>query len=226
MGQKVSPVGMRVGINKDWNSRWYADDKEFHVFLNEDIKVRQYLEKNLKDALLSHVEIERSKVENGHKVIVAIHVARPGVVIGQDGKNINKIKEDLSKILKGSDVRVEVQEVKNPDLDATIVAATIAKQLEERASFRSVQKKAIQRVRKAGAKGIRTVVSGRLGGADIARAEGYKEGIIPLHTLRSDIDYAKTEAATQYGRLGVKVWICRGEIRPELQRKSSEGKGE
>ena len=226
MGQKVSPVGMRVGINKDWNSRWFADDKEFHVFLNEDIKVRKYLEKNLKDALLSHVEIERSKSGEGQKVIVSIHVARPGVVIGQDGKNINKVKEDLSKILKGSDVRVEVQEVKNPDLDATIVAATIAKQLEERASFRSVQKKAIQRVRKAGAKGIRTVVSGRLGGADIARSEGYKEGIIPLHTLRSDIDYAKTEAATQYGRLGVKVWICRGEIRPELQKKSSEGKGE
>ena len=226
MGQKVSPVGMRVGINKDWNSRWYADDKEFHVFLNEDIKVRQYLEKNLKEALLSHVVIERNKVEDGHKVTVSIHVARPGVVIGQDGSNINKIKEDLSKILKGSDVRVDVQEVKNPDLDATIVAATIAKQLEERASFRSVQKKAIQRVRKAGAKGIRTVVSGRLGGADIARSEGYKEGIIPLHTLRSDIDYAKTEAATQYGRLGVKVWICRGEIRPELMKKSSEGKGE
>ena len=226
MGQKVSPVGMRVGINKDWNSRWFADDKEFHVFLNQDIKVRKYLEKNLKDALLSHVEIERCKAEDGHRVTVSIHVARPGVVIGQDGKNINKIKEDLNKILKSSDVRVEVQEVKNPDLDATIVAATIAKQLEERASFRSVQKKAIQRVRKAGAKGIRTVVSGRLGGADIARSEGYKEGIIPLHTLRSDIDYAKTEAATQYGRLGVKVWICRGEIRPELQKKSSEGKGE
>ena len=218
MGQKVSPVGMRVGINKDWNSRWYADDKEFHVFLNEDIKVRQYLEKNLKEAMLSHVVIDRVKAENGHKVIVSIHVARPGVVIGQDGKNINKIKEDLSKILKGSDVRVEVQEVKNPDLDATIVAATIAKQLEERASFRSVQKKAIQRVRKAGAKGIRTVVSGRLGGADIARSEGYKEGIIPLHTLRSDIDYATCEAATQYGRLGIKVWICRGEIRPELKK--------
>ena len=226
MGQKVSPVGMRVGINKDWNSRWFADDKEFHVFLNEDIKVRKYLEKNLKDALLSHVVIERIKAENGLKVIVAIHVARPGVVIGQDGKNINTIKEDLNKILKNSDVRVDVQEVTNPDLDATIVAATIAKQLEERASFRSVQKKAIQRVRKAGAKGIRTLVSGRLGGADIARSEGYKEGIIPLHTLRSDIDYAKTEAATQYGRLGVKVWICRGEIRPELQKKSSEGKGE
>ena len=226
MGQKVNPVGMRVGVNRDWNSRWYANDNEFHVFLNEDIKVRKYLEKNLKDALLSHVEIERSKSDKGAKVVVSVFVARPGVVIGQDGKNINKIKEDLNKLIKAGELRVDVVEVKNPDLDATIVAQTIAKQLEERASFRTAQKKAIQRVRKAGAKGIRTVVSGRLGGADIARSEGYKEGIIPLHTLRSDIDFAICHAATQYGRLGVKVWICRGEIRPELQKKSSEGKGE
>jgi small subunit ribosomal protein S3 len=220
MGQKVSPVGMRIGVNKNWNSRWFADDKEFPVFLNQDIKIRKYLEKNLKDAMLSHVEIERTKSDKGYKVTVMIFVARPGVVIGQDGKNINVIKNELVKLVNGEDVRVDVVEVKNPDLDATIVANSIAKQLEERASFRAAQKKAIQRVRKAGAKGIRTVVSGRLGGADIARAEGYKEGIIPLHTLRSDIDYAHTEAHTQYGRLGVKVWICRGEIRPELQKKA------
>ena len=226
MGQKVNPVGMRVGVNRDWNSRWYANDHEYHVFLNEDIKVRKYLEKNLRDALLSHVEIERSKSDKGAKVVVSVFVARPGVVIGQDGKNINKIKEDLSKLVKAGELRVDVVEVKNPDLDATIVAESIARQLEERASFRTAQKKAIQRVRKAGAKGIRTVVSGRLGGADIARSEGYKEGIIPLHTLRSDIDFAICHAATQYGRLGVKVWICRGEIRPELQKKSSEEKGE
>ena len=225
MGQKVNPVGMRVGVNRDWNSRWYAD-REYHVFLNEDIKVRKYLEKSLKDALLSHIEIERVKSAKANNVIVSIFVARPGVVIGQDGKNINKIKEDLSKLVKSDNLRVDVVEVKNPDLDANIVAQTIAKQLEERASFRTAQKKAIQRVRKAGAKGIRTVVSGRLGGADIARSEGYKEGIIPLHTLRSDIDFAICHAATQYGRLGVKVWICRGEIRPELQKKSSEEKGE
>ena len=226
MGQKVNPVGMRVGVNRDWNSRWYANDNEFHVFLNEDIKVREYLEKNLKDAVLSHVEIERSKSDKGAKVVVSVFVARPGVVIGQDGKNINKIKEDLNKLVKASELRVDVVEVKNPDMDANIVAQSIAKQLEERASFRTAQKKAIQRVRKAGAKGIRTVVSGRLGGADIARSEGYKEGVIPLHTLRSDIDFAICHAATQYGRLGVKVWICRGEIRPELQKKSSEEKGE
>ena len=216
MGQKVNPVGMRIGVNRDWNSRWYADDKDYPVNLNEDIKIRKYLAKSLKEALLSHVEIERTKSDKGNNVIVKIFAARPGVVIGQDGKNVNLIKENLAKLSKGNNVRVDVVEVKNPNLDANIVAQTIAKQLEERASFRTVQKKAIKEVRKAGAKGCRTVVSGRLGGADIARSEGYKEGIIPLHTLRSDIDYATCEAATQYGRLGVKVWICRGEIRPEL----------
>lgn len=226
MGQKVSPVGLRIGVNKNWNSRWYANDQEFHVFLNEDIKVRNFLEKRLKEALLSHVEIERVKTDKGYSVIIMVFVARPGVVIGQDGKNINELKDELAKLLKGAEVRIDVVEVKNPDLDATIVAQEIAKQLEERASFRTAQKKAIQRVRKAGAKGIKTSVSGRLGGADIARAEGYREGVIPLHTLRSDIDYACVHAATQYGRLGVKVWICRGEIRPELQKKQNNEKGE
>ena len=226
MGQKVNPVGLRIGVNKNWNSRWYANDNEFHVFLNEDIKVRTFLEKKLKEALLSHVEIERIKTDKGYNVIVMVFVARPGVVIGQDGKNINELKDELAKLLKGAEVRIDVVEVKNPDLDANIVAQEIAKQLEERASFRTAQKKAIQRVRKAGAKGIKTSVSGRLGGADIARAEGYREGVIPLHTLRSDIDYACVHAATQYGRLGVKVWICRGEIRPELQKKANNEKGE
>ena len=223
MGHKVNPVGMRVGVNREWNSRWYATDKEFPVYLNEDIKIRKYLEGSLKEALLSHIEIERTKSDKGNSIVVKLFVARPGVVIGTDGKNILAVKEALVKLTKNSNVRVDVIEVKNPDLDATIVAQSIAKQLEERASFRTVQKKAIQRVRKAGAKGCRTVVGGRLGGADIARAEGYKEGIIPLHTLRSDIDYAHAEAATQYGRLGVKVWICRGEIRPELDKKANKG---
>ena len=226
MGQKVNPVGLRIGVNKNWNSRWYANDNEFHVFLNEDIKVRNYLEKKLKEALLSHVEIERIKTDKGYSVIIMVFVARPGVVIGQDGKNINELKDELAKLLNNAEVRIDVVEVKNPDLDANIVAQEIAKQLEERASFRTAQKKAIQRVRKAGAKGIKTSVSGRLGGADIARAEGYREGVIPLHTLRSDIDYACVHAATQYGRVGVKVWICRGEIRPELQKKQNNEKGE
>jgi small subunit ribosomal protein S3 len=227
MGQKVNPVGMRIGVNRDWNSRWYADDQHYHVFLNEDRAIRSYLAKNLKDAGLSHVEIERTEVlENKtYNLTVQVYVAQPGVVIGQEGKKINQIKKDLAKLVKRDQIRVDVVEVKNPDLDATLVAQSICQQLEARASFRTVQKKAIQRVRKAGAKGCRTVISGRLGGADIARSEGYKEGIIPLHTLRSDIDYAHHEASTQYGRLGVKVWICRGEIRPALK-KNKEAKGE
>lgn len=223
MGQKVNPVGMRVGVNREWNSRWFADDKDFHVYLNEDIKIRNYLKKAVKDAGLSHVDIERRKSDKGTNVVISVFVARPGVVIGQDGKKILEVKDALAKLLNNKAVRVDVIEVKNPDLDATLVAQSIAEQLEARASFRTVQKKAIQKVRKAGAKGCRTVVSGRLGGADIARSEGYKEGTIPLHTLRSDIDYATAEAATQYGRLGVKVWICRGEIRPELNKDDKKG---
>ena len=223
MGHKVNPVGMRIGVNKNWNSRWYANDNEYHVFLNQDIKARKYLEADLKEALLSHIEIERVKTDKGYKVTVMLFSARPGVIIGQKGENVDLIKGKLSKIYGNSEVKVDVIEVKNPDLDATIVAQTIAKQLEERGSFRTVQKKAIQKVRKAGARGIKTSVGGRLGGADIARSEGYREGVVPLHTLRSDIDYACVSAATQYGRLGVKVWICRGEIRPELQKKAEKG---
>jgi small subunit ribosomal protein S3 len=224
MGQKVNPVGMRIGVNRDWNSRWYANDQEYHVFLNEDIKIRSYLESVLKEALLSHVEIERQKYfDREAKTLIMVFVARPGVVIGQDGANIKKIEEALSKMVKVGSVKVEVVEVKQPDLDASLVAQSIARQLEERASFRTVQKKAIQRVRKAGAKGCRTLVSGRLGGAEIARGEGYKDGVIPLHTLRSDIDFAIAEAATTYGRLGVKVWICRGEI---IKAKANKKEGE
>ncbi|MDR0934720.1 MAG: 30S ribosomal protein S3 [Erysipelotrichaceae bacterium] len=226
MGQKINPVGMRIGVNRDWNSRWYADDEHYHVFLNEDIKIREYLVKELKDAMLSHIEIERSKNDKGNNVVVLAYVARPGVVIGQDGANINRIKTELANMLKGENVRIDVVEVKNPDLDANLVAQSIARQLEERASFRTVQKKAIQRVRKAGAKGCRTLLSGRLGGAEIARHEGYKEGSIPLHTLRNDIDFAIAEAATTYGRIGVKVWICRGEVRPELSAKKVVKEGE
>lgn len=215
MGQKVSPVGMRVGINREWNSRWYASNQDFATFLHEDIKIRKYLTNKLKDALLSHVDIERIKTDKGYVVSIAIFVARPGVVIGQDGARINLVKKELSKLIKNSELKADVVEVKQPDLDANLVAQSIAKQLEERASFRSVQKKAIARVRKAGARGCRTLISGRLAGADIARSEGYKDGIIPLHTLRADIDYALAEAHTTYGRLGCKVWICRGEILPQ-----------
>ena len=222
MGQKVNPVGMRVGINREWESRWYANKKDYSTFLIEDVKIREYVEANLKDALVSATDVERSK----DTVLVMIKVARPGVVIGQDNKRINEISKQISKICAGKKVNVTIVEVKNPDLDATLIAKQMAEQLEARASFRTVQKKAIQRVMKAGAKGIKTEVSGRLGGADIARSEGYSEGVVPLHTLRADIDFAIAEAATTYGRLGVKVWICRGEILPTRKTKVEESKGE
>ena len=221
MGQKVNPVGLRVGVNRDWDSKWYASDKEFATFLHEDIKVREYLEKELKDAALSTVEIQRVK----DKVEVNVNVARPGVVVGQDGKRVEEISKQVKKLCHGKDVKINVVEVKNPDLDAKLIARSIADQLEASASFRTVQKKAIQRVMKAGAKGIKTAVSGRLAGADIARSEGYSEGVVPLHTLRADIDYATAEAHTTYGRLGVKVWICRGEILPTRKPRNNE-KGE
>lgn len=219
MGQKVNPVGMRIGVNRDWESKWYANDKDYATFLHEDIKVRKLLEEELKDAALSHVEIKRAK-EN---VEITTHVARPGVVIGQDGKRVEELNKKLTKICGGKKVKITVEEVKNHDLDAVLVAKTIASQLEARLSFRTVQKKAIQRTMKAGAKGIKTLISGRLAGADIARSEGYSEGVVPLHTLRADIDFAIAEAHTTYGRLGVKVWICRGEILPT---KKVEKKGE
>ena len=222
MGQKVSPVGMRVGINRDWHSRWFANNQDFHKFLLEDVKVRKYLTKELKEALVSHIEIERRKNDKGHEVVVMIFVARPGIVIGQDGANINRLKKVVAKMLKGSQVRLDVVEVKQPDLDAQLVAQWIATELENRASFRTAQKKAIQRVRKAGAKGCRTLISGRLGGADIARSEGYKEGIIPLTTLRTNIDFAIAEAVTPYGRLGVKVWICLGDKKDEEKAEGGE----
>ncbi|AMC93584.1 30S ribosomal protein S3 [Erysipelothrix larvae] len=209
MGQKVNPVGLRVGIIRDWESRWYAE-KEFGNLLHEDHEIRAYIFKNLKDAYVSRVEIERYK----NRVDIIIRTARPGVVIGVNGSNIEKVKADLSKISKGNSVQIKVLEVANPDLDAHLVARNIAEQLEQRASFRTTQKRAIQRTMRSGAKGIKTAVSGRLGGADMARTEGYSEGVVPLHTLRSDIDYAHYEAMTQFGILGVKVWICRGEVLP------------
>lgn len=209
MGQKVNPIGMRVGVIRDWESRWYAEN-DFAELLHEDVLIREYIFKNLKDAYVSRVEIERSK----NRVDVIIRTARPGVVIGVNGANIEKTKKDIAKMSKGNTVNIKVVEVANPDLDAHLVARNIAEQLEQRASFRTAQKRTIQRTMRSGAKGIKTAVSGRLGGADMARSEGYAEGIVPLHTLRSDIDYAHYEANTQFGILGVKVWICRGEVLP------------
>ncbi|MFA5660613.1 MAG: 30S ribosomal protein S3 [Bacilli bacterium] len=209
MGQKVHPIGMRVGIIRDWESRWYAE-KEYGDLLVEDIRIREYLFKELHNASVSRVEIERSK----NRVEILIRSARPGVIIGTNGENIERVKNHLVKMTDGKTVHVKVVEIANPDLDALLVARSIAEQLEQRASFRTVQKRAIQRVMRAGAKGIKTMVSGRLGGADMARSEGYSEGVVPLHTLRSDIDYAHYEADTTFGKLGVKVWICRGEVLP------------
>ena len=209
MGQKVSPIGLRVGVIRDWQSRWYAE-KDYGTLLIEDVKIREFLDKELKAAYISRIEIERSK----NRVDVIIRAARPGVIIGTNGESAAVIKTKLEKMCKGKTINVRVLEVANPDLDARLVARKIAEQLEQRASFRTAQKKAIQQTMRSGAKGIKTMVSGRLGGADIARSEGYAEGIVPLHTLRSDIDFAIVEATTTYGKLGVKVWICRGEVLP------------
>lgn len=209
MGQKVSPIGLRVGVIRDWESRWYAD-KDYADLLLEDVKIREFLFKELKAASVSRIEIERSK----NRVEVIIRSARPGVIIGTNSEAVEVIKKKLVKLTNGKNVFIKVVEIANPDLDARIVARSIADQLEQRASFRTAQKRAIQKTMRSGAKGIKTSVSGRLGGADIARSEGYSEGVVPLHTLRADIDYAHEEASTTYGRLGVKVWICRGEVLP------------
>lgn len=210
MGQKVNPHGMRIGIIKDWKSKWYSNNKDFSKYLESDIKIRKYLEKRLKDAAVSNIVIERSK----DKTEVIVYTAKPGVVIGHGGEEIEKIKKELCK-LTNENIVVSIFEVKNPDMVAQLVANNIAKQIENRGSYRMAQKRAIRNTMKAGAKGIKTLVSGRLNGADIARSEGYNEGTTPLHTLRADIDYATAEADTTFGKIGVKVWIYKGEVLPK-----------
>ncbi|MGS0972612.1 MAG: 30S ribosomal protein S3 [Candidatus Izemoplasmataceae bacterium] len=213
MGQKVSPIGLRIGIIKDWDSRWYADKNDVADLLHEDLKIRALLEELYVNSAVSTIEIERSK----NRVILTVHTAKPGMVIGREGSNKNKVVEKL-QALTGKEIILNVVEVKKPDLDAQLVAENIARQLENRASFRRVQKMAIQRAIRAGAKGCKTLVSGRLGGAEMARSEGYSEGNVPLHTLRADIDYSNVEASTTYGKLGIKVWIYKGEILPAKKR--------
>ena len=213
MGQKVSPVGLRIGIIKDWDSRWYADKNDVADLLHEDLKIRALLEELYVNSAVSRIEIERSK----GRVIVTIHTAKPGMVIGREGSVKNMVVAKLQK-LSNKEVFVNVKEIKRPEVDAKLVAASIANQLENRASFRRVQKMAIQRAIRAGAKGCKTLVSGRLGGAEMARSEGYSEGNVPLHTLRADIDYSAAEADTTYGKLGIKVWIYKGEILPAKKR--------
>ena len=231
MGQKVNPHGARVGVIKDWSTRWYADKKNFADNLVSDAKIRKLI-KNLEftddksnrtvklyDAGVSAIEIERRFDNDKVRVTVTVNVAKPGIVIGANGANIEKIKAAIAKEL-GSNAQVilNVQEIKNPDLDAQLVAENIAAQLEGRVSFRRAMKKCLQSSMRAGAKGIKTSVSGRLGGADIARSEGYHEGSIPLQTLRADIDYGFAEAKTAYGRLGVKVWIYKGQVLPTAKK--------
>ena len=233
MGQKVSPIGMRVGVIRDWESRWYAEKADFGDLLNEDIKIRDYINKELKDAYVSRIEIERTGEKDCH---ILIRCARPGVAVGKssdrrdgdrkdaaqaekkpaekrEANKIEKIRRQVAK-MTGKSVKIDVVAVANPDLDAHLVARKICEQLEARQSFRIAQKKAIQQTMRSGAKGIKTLASGRLGGAEIARKEGYSQGVVPLHTLRSDIDYFSDEAHTTYGKIGVKVWICRGEVLP------------
>ena len=206
MGQKVNPHGFRVGIIKDWDSRWFAKDSDFGDTLVEDYKVRKFLKKNLYAAGVPRIEIERDAV----KVRIHIHCAKPGIVIGKGGAEIEKLRKQLEAMVK-KPVIVNIVEVKQPDLSAQLVAENIAAQLERRVSFRRAMKQSIGRTMRLGAKGIKTRVSGRLGGAEIARAEDYHEGTIPLQTIRADIDYGFAEADTTYGKLGVKVWIYKGE---------------
>ncbi|GAA5417664.1 30S ribosomal protein S3 [Paraliobacillus ryukyuensis] len=213
MGQKVNPIGLRVGVIRDWESKWYAG-KDYADLLHEDIKIREYVEQRLKDASVSKIEIERA----ANRVNISISTAKPGMVIGKGGSEVEALRKSLNA-LTGKKVHINIVEVKKADIDATLVAENIARQLENRISFRRAQKQVIQRAMRAGAKGIRTQVSGRLGGADMARAESYSEGTVPLHTLRADIDYGTAEADTTYGKLGVKVWIYRGEVLPTKNNK-------
>ena len=217
MGQKVNPIGLRIGVNKDWESKWFASNREFGTLLNKDVKIREYVAKNLKDAAVASVIIER----NNKRTEVKILTAKPGVIIGRGGEDIEKLKKALKKLVD-EEIYVSIVEVKNPDLNAKLVAEQIAQQIEARAPFRSAQKRAIRNTMKAGAKGIKTAVSGRLGGAEMARTEGYTEGTVPLHTIRADIDYAIAEANTTYGKIGVKVWIYKGEILPTKKSKKGD----
>lgn len=219
MGQKVNPHGLRVGIIKDWSSKWYADEKSFGDLLVEDYQIRKFLKKKLYAAGISNIEIERAN----ERVKVTIFTAKPGVVIGKGGAEIEKVKSDVQKLI-GKKVIIDIKEVKRPDRDAQLVAESIAQQLENRVSFRRAMKSTMSRTMKTGALGIKAAVAGRLGGADMARTEFYSEGTIPLQTLRADIDYGFAEADTTYGKLGVKVWIYNGEVLPTRNKQEGSDK--
>ena len=221
MGQKVHPNGIRVGVIKDWSSKWYADSKDFGDYLVEDVKIRKFVKNKLYASGISKIEIERT----AKMVKVNVYTAKPGLVIGKGGNLAESLKAELVKMI-GKDVNLNIVEVKDVDINAQLVAENIAGQLERRISFRKAMKSVMQKAMKAGALGIKTSVSGRLGGADMARTEFYKEGTIPLQTLRADIDYGFAEANTTYGKIGVKVWIYKGEVLPEKPKKESKEGGE
>ncbi|MCG6971040.1 MAG: 30S ribosomal protein S3 [Gammaproteobacteria bacterium] len=207
MGQKVHPIGIRLGIVKDWSSKWYADSKQYANYLNMDIKVREHIRKALSHASVSRIQIERP----ANNARITIHTARPGIVIGKKGEDIENLRKQISKIM-GVPVNVNIEEIRKPELDAYLVAENIAQQLERRIMFRRAMKRAVTNAMRLGAQGVKVRVSGRLNGADIARAEWYHEGRVPLHTLRADIDYGFFEAQTTYGVIGVKVWLFKGEV--------------
>lgn len=218
MGQKVNPIGIRLGITKDWNSKWYAS-KNYAQLLNQDINLRKDLKKKLMSAAVSRIQIERP----ANNAVVTIHAARPGVIIGKKGGGIESLRSDIAKQL-GVPVHLNIEEVRKPELDATLVAESVAQQLEQRVMFRRAMKRAVTSAMKSGAKGIKIAVSGRLGGAEIARTEMYREGRVPLHTFRADIDYGTAEAKTTYGIIGVKVWIFKGEVLPQKNRNAESSK--
>ncbi len=221
MGQKVNPIGLRLGINRTWDSRWYANSSEYGPMLHEDFKIREELMKLLKQAAVSKIIVERPH----KKCRVTIHSARPGVVIGKKGADIDKLRKQISQMTK-SEVALNIVEVRKPEVDATLVADSIAQQLERRVAFRRAMKRAVQSAMRLGAEGIKIVAAGRLGGAEIARVEWYREGRVPLHTLRADVDYGVATAHTAYGTCGIKVWIFKGEILehdPMAQDKRAEG---
>jgi small subunit ribosomal protein S3 len=206
LGQKTNPIGFRLGINKTWKSLWF-DEKFFAKKLSEDLMLRQYIQNRLNNAGISQIEIKRTP----KRITLTIHTARPGIVIGKKGTEVDKLKEELQR-LTSQEVQLNIHEIKRPELDAALVADNVAKQIESKVSFRRAMKRAITSTMRMGAEGVRIRCAGRLGGAEIARSEQYKEGRIPLHTLRADIDYARTVAMTAYGTIGVKVWICKGEL--------------
>ncbi|MGB8352530.1 MAG: 30S ribosomal protein S3 [Chthoniobacteraceae bacterium] len=207
MGQKVNPIGYRLAINRDWRSRWFASKKEMPEFLHSDLKIREYVKKKLQLAAVSKIVIERA----WNSIRVTIHTARPGIVIGRKGAEIEKMTEEIGKMAGGKSVKIDIQEIKTPELDAQLVAENVALQIERRISFRRAMKKVVQTTMEFGAQGIKIRCAGRLGGAEISRAERYHEGKVPLHTLRTPIDYGFAEANTVYGKIGVKCWICKKE---------------